>query len=246
MSFDARGAAADIELELRALGTPQRAGGEKAYLKSDLDFLGTTVPDIRRVAKRFVKEHSGLTHDDLVSVVEELWAAPIHERRMTAVVLLEDHLPLLGYADLALVERLIRSSKTWALVDALAAGVTGKIVLDHPPATSVLDRWGTDEDFWVRRSALLGGMAALKRGADFGRFARVAEPMIEDKEFFIRKALGWVLRETSKKRPAEVAAWMAPRTHRLSGVTMREAVKYLEPQQRFRLVEAYKARKPTD
>ena len=51
MSFDASGAAADIELELRALGTPQRAGGEKAYLKSDLDFLGTTVPDIRRVAK---------------------------------------------------------------------------------------------------------------------------------------------------------------------------------------------------
>ena len=53
--------------------------------------------------------------------------------------------------------------------------------------------------------------------------------MLEEREFFIRKAIGWVLREAGKRRPDDVAAWLAPRTDRASGVTMREAVKYLPP-----------------
>ena len=59
------------------------------------------------------------------------------------------------------------------------------------------------------------------------RFLARAEPMLDEREFFIRKAIGWVLREAGKRRPEEVAAWLGPRTHRASGVTMREAVKYL-------------------
>jgi 3-methyladenine DNA glycosylase AlkD len=65
--------------------------------------------------------------------------------------------------------------------------------------------------------------------------------MIEEKEFFIRKAIGWVLRETSKKRPDEVYAWLAPRTHRASGVTMREAVKYLDDRRATTLMDAYRS-----
>jgi 3-methyladenine DNA glycosylase AlkD len=68
--------------------------------------------------------------------------------------------------------------------------------------------------------------------------------MLEDKEFFIRKAIGWVLRETAKKRPDEVYRWIAPRTDRASGVTMREAVKYLDAARAERLTHAYGARRP--
>ena len=68
--------------------------------------------------------------------------------------------------------------------------------------------------------------------------------MLEEREFFIRKAIGWVLREASKQRPDEVAAWVAPRSHRASGVTMREAVKYLEPSMAERLMTAYRERRP--
>jgi 3-methyladenine DNA glycosylase AlkD len=64
--------------------------------------------------------------------------------------------------------------------------------------------------------------------------------MLEETEFFIRKAIGWVLRETSKTRPQEVYKWIAPRTHRASGVTMREAVKYLDTKPAARLMGAYK------
>jgi 3-methyladenine DNA glycosylase AlkD len=64
--------------------------------------------------------------------------------------------------------------------------------------------------------------------------------MLDEREFFIRKAIGWVLREAGKKRPAEVAAWLAPRTGRASGVTMREAVRYLPPSDADRLMTAYR------
>jgi 3-methyladenine DNA glycosylase AlkD len=68
--------------------------------------------------------------------------------------------------------------------------------------------------------------------------------MLDEKEFFIRKAIGWVLRETAKRRPDEVYEWLAPRAHRASGVTIREAVKYLDDARKDALMSAYKERAP--
>ena len=68
--------------------------------------------------------------------------------------------------------------------------------------------------------------------------------MLEEREFFVRKAIGWVLREVGKRRPDEVADWLAPRTHRASGVTMREAVRYLPASSAERLMQAYREKRP--
>jgi 3-methyladenine DNA glycosylase AlkD len=89
-----------------------------------------------------------------------------------------------------------------------------------------------DANFWVRRSALLTQLLPLKQGARFDTFAGYADAMLEEKEFFIRKAIGWVLRETSKRRTDEVYRWLLPRASRASGVPLREAIKYLDPAQR--------------
>jgi 3-methyladenine DNA glycosylase AlkD len=67
--------------------------------------------------------------------------------------------------------------------------------------------------------------------------------MLDEKEFFIRKAIGWVLREVGKRRPGEVTNWLAPRTHRASGVTMREATKYLPAADAQRLMQAYREKR---
>ena len=67
--------------------------------------------------------------------------------------------------------------------------------------------------------------------------------MLDEKEFFVRKAIGWVLREEGRRRPDEVVAWLSTRTHRASGVTMREAVKYLPPDDREALMAAYQDRR---
>jgi 3-methyladenine DNA glycosylase AlkD len=67
--------------------------------------------------------------------------------------------------------------------------------------------------------------------------------MLDETEFFIRKAIGWVLRETGKRRPQEVFEWLVPRTARVSGMTIREAVKDLDPDQREDLLNAYRVRR---
>jgi 3-methyladenine DNA glycosylase AlkD len=230
-----------IEDELRAAGTPERAAGEKAYLKSPLDFLGVTVSQIRRVVTARVRD---LSHDELVALVEELWSGPVFDRRLAAVFVLESFPALIGPDDLPLLERLIRDSGTWALVDALAGDVMATLFVHHPEALPELDAWATDEDFWVRRSALLALRGPLRDGAPLDQFARYADVMLDEKEFFIRKAIGWVLREVGKQRPEEVYEWLAPRTASASGVTVREAVKYLRPEQREALLAAFKEKRP--
>jgi 3-methyladenine DNA glycosylase AlkD len=231
--------ASAIEGSLRALGTAQRAVSEKAYLKSDLEFTGTPVPAIRATVRSWCRARPGLTRELVIAVAEALWARPVHESRMAALELLDAQAALLQAGDAALVEHMLRTARTWALVDGLATNVMGKLTERHPELTAYLDRWAGDEDFWLRRSAMLALLVPLRRGeGDFDRFSRYADQMLEEKEFFIRKAIGWILRDTAKRRPELVAAWLAPRAHRASGVTMREAVKPLAPAVRDGLLAA--------
>jgi 3-methyladenine DNA glycosylase AlkD len=237
--MDVESTAERITLELRAAGDPSRAEQERRYLKSTLEHYGASVPAIRKVVKSAFADEGALRHDDLVGLVEALWARPVHECRMGAVELLDLGSDLLEPGDMALVERLIRESKTWALVDGLAVSVAGPLVQRNPELGAVLDRWAADGDLWVRRSALLGLLLPLRRGeGDFERLSRYADAMLDEREFFIRKAIGWVLRETARKQPERVYEWLSPRAGRASGVTLREAVKYLPAEQRTAIVAA--------
>ena len=235
----------ELEARFRAHGNPERAEQEKRYLKSDMEFAGATVWQVDAEMKTWATAHPGLAHDELVALVLELWSRPPFERRMAAVMALERSTRLLSPADLDLVERLVRESGTWALVDGLAANVVGGILqADRASVEPVLDRWAVDPDFWVRRTSLLAELRPLRTGVELQPFLRRAELMLDEKEFFIRKAIGWVLRDVGKRRPAEVIAWIAPRTHRASGVTMREVVKYLPKADAERLMAAYRERRP--
>jgi 3-methyladenine DNA glycosylase AlkD len=231
-----------IRAALEAEARPERAEQEKRYLRSDLQHLGVSVPGLR-AATLGVCRTTTLDHDGLVALAERLWREPVHELRAAAVEVLTAYVDLLGPADLPLLERLIRESRTWALSDGLSASVVGPLVeaagTDVPTVAATLDRWAADDDFWVRRGALLSQLIALRKGrGDFARFGHYADAMLEDKEFFIRKAIGWVLRDTSRKRPDLVAAWVAPRAGRMSGLTLREATKHLPPEQRETLLAA--------
>ena len=224
---------AKIDRRLRAAGDPARALNEKAYLKSDLEFYGASVPAIRKVAKEVRAEAGPAGHDEVVTVVEELWQRPVHEMRMVAVELLVLYGSELTADDAPLLERLVREARTWALVDGLAVAVIGGVVERDVRFGDVLDRWSVDEDFWLRRAALLALLVPLRSGGgDWDRFCRYAEAMLGEKEFFIRKAIGWVLRDTARKRPEMVRDWVLLRAARLSGVTLREAVKPLTPEDR--------------
>jgi len=239
MGLDPVAEAAAIDAELAGAGSPERAARERAYLKSGLRHHGTPVPAVRRVAKAWARRRPDLDHDELVNLVEALWAEPVHERRLAAVELLVLAVDRLAAGDVGLLERLLREARTWALVDPLAANVVGPLLERDPAVGPALDRWAGDEDFWLRRAALLALLVPLRRGGgDVERFTRYADAMLDEREFFVRKAIGWVLRDTARKRPDLVHAWLLPRAARASGVTIREALKPLSPDQRADILAA--------
>jgi 3-methyladenine DNA glycosylase AlkD len=262
VSTDVAALADELEARLAGLATPGRAEQERRYLRSDLTHLGTAVPTVRRTVASFDREHPQLRRPQVLTLTTQLWdhpfTAPVHERRLAAVELLARHLGDLGVADVPLLERMLRESRTWALVDALSIQVVGALALrDDTDWAPVLRRWASDDDRWVRRAALLAHLPSLRRGElhdrardparraahrardtgdhpapppveeVFARFGELADGHLEDRDPFVRKAIGWVLRETGARHPYLVTDWLLPRAGRASGVTVREAVRRL-------------------
>jgi 3-methyladenine DNA glycosylase AlkD len=218
---------ADLVADLRGAGNPERAPRERAYLKSDLEHWGVPVPTIRRLTTLAVR---GLDRPTLLAAATALWSAPVHERRAAAAFALAARTDLLDIRDAALLELLIRQSRTWALVDVIAPRIVGPLRVRQPEEwRPVLDRWATDADFWLRRSVLLAYLIRRGDPDDFSEFTGYAEPMLSNREFFVAKAIGWVLRDTAKRNPDLVADWVLPRAEQMGTVTLREAVKPLPP-----------------
>ena len=219
--------------QLSRSADPFRAESERAYLKSTRDFLGVNVPACRTVARALTSQGWASDRDALCRCVEELWDGPYFECRRVAVMLLvlnAQQLDPANSVDRTLVARLIRSGETWAIVDDLAVHVAGSM-FDRSPLdmASELDAWSNDDSsFWLRRASMLALLGGLRRGGgDWDRFVRYSVPMLSEKEFFIRKSIGWILREVSKKRPELVVDYLAEFGDRCSGLTLREASKYL-------------------
>ena len=227
----------ELERDLRAVGDEERSRGAKAYLKSDLEFIGVTAKPLRKVALDFLDRHPGFDGAWLKELAVVLWQQPVFELKAVAVALFERNVQLLEVADLELVERLLRRSHTWALVDWLCTKVAAPLVERDPAVTeATLRRWSIDDDFWIRRASMLAQLPALRAGGgDFELFASLASSMVDEKEFFIRKAIGWVLRDVSKKRPGLAYSFLLEHLDKVSGLTFREGSKYLHEEQREEL-----------
>ncbi len=244
--FDVAGEVAGVEAALAACGTPERAEGAKAYLKSELEFFGVDAKGIRTTARGVFDRHPDLGHDDLVRLVRALWRRPSFDAKAVAVGLLERRPDLLASNDLHVVEELLRRSGTWALVDWLCTRVAAQLVERDPALKCTLKGWARDDDFWLRRASMLALLPALRRGeGDFELFSSLASQMVQEQEFFIRKAIGWVLRDTSKKRPELAYRFLLDHIDRVSGLTLREGAKYLPEAQREELMERYRGRGQT-
>jgi 3-methyladenine DNA glycosylase AlkD len=225
-------AAASIDEALRAQADPDRASHERAYLRSRLEHYGVGVPQVRRVARDAWRALPA-GRDALLDTAAALWdepaAAPVHERRLAAAELLAAGQALLGPADAAFLERLLREARTWALVDVLAPRTVGPLVARDPLAWApTLDRWADDPDHWLRRASLLVHLVPLREGrGDWPRFVATADRLVGDHDVVVAKALGWVLRDTGRRRPDLVEHWLLPRLDQVAMVTRREAVKPL-------------------
>ena len=221
---------------LRRAGSAARAVGEKAYLRSDLRFWGTSQDSIRMAVREYCDSHPNLVRTELRSVAMALYATDVHELRAAAIGVLERDRETLDDRDMSWLLQVVRNSKSWAYVDWIAPKVIGDVIARDPRARKRLAIWAKDKDFWVRRTALLAEHDALRAGGgDFALWSRLAGSMLDEREFFIRKAIGWVLREVSKKRPDLTYAFLRKHRDRVSRLSLLEGAKYLPAAQRIAL-----------
>lgn len=227
----ARSAAAHIHAALAAAADPERAAFERAYLKESFDeHLGVSVPVTRRIVGEWRRE-AGPTPTHALAVARELWRSPVFDDRRAAAELWVAEAPRLDPEHLDELAAMVAEGRTWALVDPLAHVAAGTVLTGHPEAVGVADRWSTDtSSFWVRRLSVLCLSRPVRAGVvPFAAFERIADRLVDEREFFVAKAIGWVLRDIGRHDPAPVAEWCAPRMARMSGITWREARKTLAP-----------------
>ncbi len=152
----------------------------------------------------------------------------MYDYRRASVEILVQYARALSSAQLGELEALLRQCQTWALVDPLAVHCVGVVLQRDPAAGAMPDRWIHDPDFWLRRSALLALLPAIRAGRpDTDRLVRYCDALVGEREFFIRKALGWVLRETSTRDPRLVTDWLDRHGSHVSPLTRREALRRL-------------------
>lgn len=153
-------AAEFIDRTLQAEGSEFRAEADGERIGGGLRFYGASVGAVRGTVRDAGRRHPGMTHDDVTALAAELWAEPVYERRLAAIVLLQGHERMLRGTDLTRLEQFLRDARVGELVDPLAADVVRPLLerLEGAEATRarrIIDRWATDPDSNLRRAASL-------------------------------------------------------------------------------------------
>lgn len=214
--------AARIRHGLREAADPQRGPAQQAYMKSAMPFLGVRVPDARAVAKRTA---AGADAATLRSSSLALWnEAAYREERYAAMALLGMR-PLRGEDSLVvIIELMVRAGRWWDFTDELAHRLADLHDARPVETAALVRRWASDGDFWIRRIAILSQLGLGSR-VDSALLADTIAPNLHDGEFFIRKAIGWALREYARVAPGWVRRYADE--HALSPLSRREALKHL-------------------
>jgi len=207
-----------------------RAPAMAAYMKGQFEFFGIDTPRRRALTRGWLADF-GRQPDEavLLQVAEALWRLPQRECQYAACDLLARHAARLGPTSLARLAKLADSKAWWDTVDTLAAKVFGTLADRHPELEDAIAGWAGADSHWLRRVAIL---YQLGRGSatDTQRLAHVVDANLAERDFFIRKAIGWALRQYARTDPAWVRAYLASRGPRLSPLSRREAAKHLGDQ----------------
>ena len=218
---------AAVEAALRVQADAQQAVPMKAYMLGQFEFLGIRA-GARRDALKGLMKFAG-TADELLALAEALWRLPEREFRYVAVDLLAKHHKRLDVSALPRILQLVQTDAWWDTVDGLAS-VVGDIWLrakaSQADVQKHMDACLAHPHLWVRRVAMLHQLG-WREQTDQDRLFRYALTLAPEKDFFIRKAIGWALRDHARSRPDEVRAFLAQHADRLSGLTLREAGKHL-------------------
>ena len=208
----------------RAAADPARAAPMSAYMRDQFPFLGVPAPQQTVLARTVLAGLARPAEADLRIVATACWGLAEREFQYFGCGYLRRYQAVCSSEFLATVRQLLVEKSWWDTVDTLAAHVVGPLVLRDAELVSTMDSWLSGENLWLTRTAILHQLA-YKGHTDADRLFRYCAARADHPDFFIRKAIGWALREYAKTAPSEVRSFVA-RTE-LSGLSRREALKNL-------------------
>ena len=220
----------EVRAALKAAADPAKAPQMQAYMKSLMPYRGVSAPTQKILWRKIFGEYPLMPAEQWKAVALELWRdATYREERYAAVAFtgLKVYVPYRTMDAVPMFEEMIVTGAWWDFVDAIASHQLGDVLRADPRRmTPMMRRWSTDEHMWKRRASILCQLG-FKRDTDLDLLYECIEPNLADKDFFMRKAIGWALRQYAWTDPVEVKGYVKSHRSRLSGLSIREATKNL-------------------
>ena len=232
MPIDTPQLATTLRSALARVAEPERAAPMQAYAKSALPFLGVTAVPLRRVCREVFAEVDLPTAAAWRRAVLGLWRGARYREERYGAIELTGVKRFDGYQDLAalpMYEEMIVTGAWWDLVDGIAGHRLGLLLRRFPrEMRREMLAWSRSDDLWKRRSAILCQLT-FKRDTDLDLLYATIEPALSSREFFLRKAIGWALRQYAWTDPKEVRRYVREHGKELSPLSKREALKNAGP-----------------
>ena len=221
---------AQLRVELAAAGDPEKAVQQQRYMKSAMPYYGLAAPELRALLRPHLRSFAPGDRAEWERVVRTCWDDATHREEWYAAIALARHRSAHAWQDagtLDLYRHLVVTGAWWDVVDEIAQHLVGACLLaDRDQVTDVMRAWAVEDDLWLRRTSVI---CQISHGADVDRdlLTFAIESNLDDTSFWLRKAIGWALRQHARVDPAWVRAYVDSLGDRLSGLSRREATKHL-------------------
>ena len=209
---------------LAEAAAPDKAEGMAAYMKSAMPFLGVPSPTVRKTVRTLAKTHPFKDVDQLHATVTLLWqGAGFREERYAAIMLTDSRLARGEMGLLPFYAVVVETGQWWDFIDSVAPRLWGLLHKHRESVDPLLREWSMHPNFWFRRAAIISQLPA-KNETDTQLLTDILAVNLPDREFFIRKAIGWALRQYARTDPNWVRSYVAGHQGQLSSLSRREAL----------------------
>ncbi len=219
-----------VQSQLSDLANPEDAVHMAAYMKTEMPFYGVRKPILNDIMKQAIKKFPVISQEDYENAIMSLWNLTHREEKHAAIAIAKGVPEYIIPNSIPIYEKLIREGAWWDYIDDISQNLVGKVLLENrDEVEKIMDKWVHDKDMWIRRSAILS-QNRHKENTDYERMFSYCLARANESEFFIRKAIGWALREHSKTSPNLVLEFLRNHSHELSSLSVREGFKHLKKQ----------------
>ncbi|MGP9617098.1 DNA alkylation repair protein [Arthrobacter sp. AOP36-A1-22] len=212
---------------LAAAADPVAADAMQHYMKTDMEFFGVRAPVVQRIVRDSVRESGVGRWEELLGSARGLWEGARYREQWYAAQQLTGYRSCRGRLEfLDLFEDMVVDGAWWDIVDQYHRRFADLLAQHRGQVDPLVRAWAVDPNHWKRRLAIITQLSA-KEATDVGLLEAAIVANMNEQDFFLRKAIGWALREYAKTDPAWVRAFVAGHRQELSGLSQREALKHL-------------------